>query len=99
MSDILPKFKAYFFLCVISFLINLSIIVAKFSFSVMDLCGLTIGSFIPFVNLTILIGTNYPLEVLAFITMILLIMSGIEVFLLLMFIFQTASNILWHPDV
>lgn len=99
MSDILPKFKVYMLICVVSFLISVTVVLSKLSFSVTDLLGLTIGTFVPFVNLTVLFGTNYPIELASIITTIMVILSGIEVFLLAMFVFQTVHNLIWNPDV
>ena len=106
MSDILPKFKLYLFICFISFLINLSVLVLKgltstnvAGLGLIDFAGMVIGSFVPFVNLTILIGLNIPLEITAFIGSIMTVMSGVQVFIIAMFVLQIVNNLLWHPDV
>lgn len=69
------------------------------NYQITDLFVLTIGSFVPFVNLLVLIGTGFPSELTVLITMVLVILSSIQVFLLAMFVFQTVHNILWNPDV
>lgn len=106
MSDILPKFKVFMFVAVISFLINLSVLIAKmsikasdFSGLIINFAGLSIGSFVPFVNLLVLADTGFPFEVVAFLTMVMVILAGIELFIIVMFGLQLISNILWHPDV
>lgn len=106
MSDILPKLKTYFFICVISFFINLSVVFTKMAFKTSDLGGLTVdflgaslGSAVPFVNLTILLNSGFPNELTIVISSIFVIISGIEVFLIAMFALQIVSNLIWHPDV
>jgi hypothetical protein len=99
MADILPKFKLYGLIVIINFFINLGIVLVKPNLNISSIFGLSIGSFVPFVDLTILINTGFPIEVTAFFTMIMLILSSVQVFLLAMFILQTVSNLLWSPNV
>lgn len=106
MSDILPKFKLYLFICFISFLINLSVLALKgltstnvAGLGLIDFAGMGIGSFVPFVSLTMLIGLNVPLIVSTFLGSIMAVMSGIQVFIIAMFVLQIVHNLIWNPDV
>lgn len=99
MSDILPKFRMYFFICVIIFLTNVVVTLCQMSFSLTNIIALTVGSFVPFVSLVSLVGNDFPSEFTLFVGAIFTILSVIQVFLILMFVFQSADNLLWHPDV
>jgi hypothetical protein len=104
MSDILPKFKLYLFICFISFLCNLSVffykgIVNVSGIGLIDFAGISIGSFVPFVNLTMFIGINIPIEIYSGMIAILIVLSGIQTFLVAMFVFQIIHNLIWNPDV
>lgn len=101
MSDILPKLKTFIFITIIMVLINMSIWICKQSTDI-GLFIASIGtSFIPFVSLITLFlyPVGLPIEFIAFATVIVVIFSSVQTVLIAMFILQTVSNVLWHPDV
>lgn len=101
MSDILPKLKTFIFITIIMILINMSIWICKQSTDI-SLFIASIGtSFIPFVSLITLFvyPSGLPIEFIAFAGVIVIIFSSIQVVLIAMFLLQTVSNLLWHPDV
>lgn len=101
MSDILPKLKTFIFITIIMILINMSIWICKQSTDI-SLFIASIGtSFIPFVSLItfFLFPVDLPVEFIAFASIIVIIFSSVQTVLMAMFILQTVSNLLWHPDV
>lgn len=101
MSDILPKLKMFIFITIIQVLINMSIWVCKQSTDI-GLFIASIGtSFIPFVSLItfFLFPVDLPIEFIAFSSIVVIIFSSVQIVLMAMFVLQTVSNLLWHPDV
>jgi len=103
MSDVLPKMKLYFLISLVMLCINLgvflcgSIINNSFDFSSFALSSG--GSFVPFISLVSLALLNIPVEISIIIALFTSILSGIQTFILAMFILQTVHNIIWNPDV
>lgn len=82
-------------------LINMSLWICKQSTDI-GLFIASIGtSFIPFVSLIVLFvyPVGLPIEFIAFASVIVVIFSSVQTVLIAMFILQTVSNLLWHPDV
>lgn len=101
MSDILPKLKTFIFITIMMVLINMSLWICKQSTDI-GLFIASIGtSFIPFVSLIVLFvyPVGLPIEFIAFASIIVVIFSSVQTVLIAMFILQTVSNLLWHPDV
>lgn len=101
MSDILPKLKTFIFITIMMVLINMSLWICKQSTDI-GLFIASIGtSFIPFVSLIVLFvyPVGLPIEFIAFASVIVVIFSSVQTVLIAMFILQTVSNLLWHPDV
>jgi hypothetical protein len=106
MSDVLPKARLFIFISMISLLINLSIVgVSALSGSADVNVGTVVfaggSAFLPFVdliNIATLNLTAIPF-VLAFYTIIAIILGALKLFIIAMIILQTVSNIFWSPDV
>lgn len=101
MSDILPKLRTFIFITVIMVLINMAIFVCRQTIDIGTFIASIGTSFIPFVSLIVLFvfPSGLPIEFLAFVGVIVGILSSIQVVLIAMFILQTVSNLVWSPDV
>lgn len=103
MSDVTPKMKLYVLLSLVALALNVGIFltdcITNTTFNLGVLVLSSGGSFIPFVSLFGLANLGLPFEILALIGLFTGIISGIQTFILAMFILQTVANIIWHPDV
>jgi hypothetical protein len=83
MADILPKMKIFIFLSVFQLLINLAISMTSLTFDLIGWFAMIGTAFLPFSSLIPLaIGTNFPLEVKAFIGIFITIISGIQLYMI-----------------
>lgn len=102
----MPKLKTYFFISIISLIINLGAIL--FGLIINDSTDLSLlvfagtgvlTAFIPFVSLIPIALLGLPIEVVAIIGVFTGVLSVWQTLIIAFIILQIAKNILWQPDV
>lgn len=99
MADVLPKFKMYLFISIITMIFNIIISFFRPNFSFGYLAVGAGTAFLPFASLLNLIDFNIDGTVLLFIAIITTLMSTIQAFILAMIILSVVSNLIWSPNV
>jgi len=92
MSDVLPKFKQYIFLCFLNVLIVLGFNMMQWgynkSFDIIGLLGGFATAFIPFASMIAMVftGNNIPVEVLSLVGIFTGVISAFQIWLIVMMI-------------